>query len=142
VDPCVFCEIVEGRAEASFVYRDDRVVAFMDLGPVTPGHLLVIPLAHVAYLADLPEDLGAHLFVVATRLAAALRRSGRPCEGINLFLADGEAAFQEVFHAHLHVLPRTPGDGFTIDSPAWSRPKPARGELDDNAEAIRAALDH
>ncbi len=136
----MFCEIVEGRSEASFVYRDDRVVAFMDLGPVTPGHLLVIPIPHMAYLADLPEDLGAHLFVVATRLAAAVRRSGLPCEGINLFLADGEAAFQEVFHAHLHVFPRTPGDGFTIDSTAWSRPKPTRAELDANAEAIRAAL--
>ena len=69
-----------------------------------------------------------------------LRRSGLPCEGINLFLADGEAAFQEVFHAHLHVFPRTRGDGFTIDSTAWSRPKPTRAELDANAEAIRAAL--
>ena len=140
MDPCVFCEIVDGRAEASFVYRDDRVVAFLDIGPVTPGHLMVIPMAHMASLADLPEDLGAHLFVVASRLAAALRRSGLPCEGINLFLADGVAAFQEVFHVHLHVIARTPGDGFTIDSPAWSRPKPARAELEANAEAIRAAL--
>ena len=140
MDSCVFCEIANGRAEATFVYRDDRVVAFMDIGPVTPGHLMVIPIPHLASLADLPEDLGAHVFVVATRLAVAIRRSGLPCEGINLFLADGEAAFQEVFHVHLHVIARTPGDGFTIDAEAWSRPKPARAELEAHAEAIRAAL--
>jgi histidine triad (HIT) family protein len=140
VDPCVFCAIVEGTAEASFVYRDDRVAAFLDIGPVTAGHLIVIPLRHLASLADIPDDLGAHLFVVASRLAAALRRSSLPCEGVNLLLADGEAAFQDVFHAHLHVFPRATGDGFTIDSPAWSRPKPSRDELDANAAVIRAAL--
>jgi histidine triad (HIT) family protein len=101
---------------------------------------MVIPVAHLASLADVPEDLGAHLFIVAARLAAALRRSGLPCDGINLFLADGEAAFQEVFHAHLHVIARNPGDGFTIDATAWSRPTPARAELDANAGAIRAAI--
>ena len=105
------------------MYRDDRVVAFLDIGPATPGHLMVVPIAHLASLADLPEDLGAHLFVVASRLAAALRRSGLPCDGVNLFLADGEAAFQDVFHVHLHVIARTPDDGFTIDSEAWSRPE-------------------
>ena len=140
MDPCVFCEIVSGAADASFVYRDDRVSAFLDIGAVTAGHTLVIPNAHLASLADVPDDLGAHLFVVATRVAAALRRSGLPCEGVNLFLADGEAAFQEVFHAHLHVFARTSDDGFTIDSPAWSRPTPSRDELDANAAAIRAAL--
>ena len=141
MDPCVFCEIANGRAEASFVYRDERVVAFLDIDPVTPGHLMVIPVAHLPSLADLTEDLGAHLFVIASRLAAGLRRSGLPCEGINLFLADGEAAFQEVFHVHLHVIARSPGDGFAIDAEAWSRPKPSRAELDANAKAIRAALD-
>ena len=106
VDPCVFCAIVEGTAEASFVYRDDRVVAFLDIGPVTAGHLIVVPLQHLPSLADIPEELGGHLFVVASRLAAAMRRSGLPCEGVNLFLADGEAAFQDVFHVHLHVFAR------------------------------------
>jgi len=140
MDPCVFCEIVNGTAEASFVYRDDRVSAFLDIGAVTSGHTLVIPNDHLPSLADIPDDLGAHLYVVASRVAAALRQSGLPCEGVNLFLADGEAAFQEVFHAHFHVFARTTDDGFTIDSPAWSRPKPSRDELDANAAAIRAAF--
>lgn len=136
----MFCAIVEGTEDASFVYRDARVAAFLDIGPVTAGHLMVIPLQHLPSLADIPEDLGAHMFVVASRLAAAIRRSGLPCEGVNLFLADGEAAFQEVFHVHLHVFARWAGDGFIVDSPAWSRLKPTRDELDANAAAIRAAL--
>ena len=137
---CIFCEIAARRAPASIVYSDERVTAFLDHNPVTPGHLMVIPNGHYALLEELPEDLGAHVFTVATRLAAALRSSGLPCEGINLFLADGEAAFQDVFHTHLHVVPRVPGDGFTIEASAWSGPKPSRDSLEANAEAIRAAL--
>lgn len=129
-----------GRAPASIVYRDDRVTAFLDHRPVTPGHLLVIPNQHHVMLADLDHGLGAHVFTVAARIAAALRSSGLPCEGINLFLADGEAAGQEVFHAHFHVFPRTGGDGFTIGADAWAGPQPGREALDTNAEAIRAAL--
>lgn len=137
---CVFCCIVVGRADAALVYRDERVTAFLDHHPVTPGHLLVIPNDHLPSLADISEDLGAHLFVVGQRLAAALRSSSLPCDGINLFLADGEVAFQEVSHAHLHVIPRTPGDGFTIDSPAWEQRRPRSDELTANAAAIGAAL--
>jgi diadenosine tetraphosphate (Ap4A) HIT family hydrolase len=140
MDPCVFCEIVAGRSPASVVARDDRSIAFMDIRPVTPGHLLVIPTAHLPSLADLPDNLAAHLFLVATRLAAAVRRSGLRCEGVDLFLADGEAAGQEVFHAHLHVIPRWAGDGFTIKVAAYDAPAPERAELDANAAAIRGAL--
>lgn len=140
MDACVFCEIAAGRTPASVVYRDERVTAFLDHRPVTPGHLLVIPNQHLPYLADLNDELAAHVLIVGKRLAAAVRSSGLPCEGINLFLADGEAAFQEVFHAHLHVFPRTPGDGFTLNAEAWSRPRPGEDELDANAEAIRTAL--
>ena len=79
--PCVFCEIVAGRAESSVAYEDGHVIAFMDIQPVTQGHVLVVPRAHVDVLEALDEDLGAHLFRVAHRLARALRRSGLPCEG-------------------------------------------------------------
>lgn len=136
-DDCVICEIVAGRLESSRVYEDDRVLAFMDLHPVTPGHLLVVPKVHAPYLADVDEELGMHVFAVARRLAAALRASDLPCEGINLFLADGEAAFQEVFHLHLHVFPRTVGDGFRISADWRERP---RAELDEAASRVRAGL--
>jgi histidine triad (HIT) family protein len=131
---CLLCDIVAGRAESSPVYDDEQVTAFMDIQPVTQGHLLVVPRAHVDFLESLDEDLGAHIFRVAHRLARALRRSGLPCEGVNMFLADGEAAFQEVFHVHLHVFPRTAGDGFRIDA-EWRRRD--REELDATAERIR-----
>jgi histidine triad (HIT) family protein len=141
MDDCAFCDIIAGRVPASVVYRDVRVTAFLDHHPVSAGHLLVVPNDHSASLAELDEDLGAHLFTVASRLAAALRSSGLPCEGINVFLADGEAAFQEVPHIHLHVIPRVLGDGFVVDTPAWSEPKPGRDTLESNATRIRAALD-
>ncbi len=133
---CVFCRIVSGSS-ASVVYRDDEVMAFMDTRPVNPGHVLVIPTRHYASLADVPERIGARRFVVAQRVASALRASGLRCEGINLFLADGEAAFQEVFHVHLHVFPRFAGDDFRI-SADWSI-KPPREELDRIATMIREA---
>jgi diadenosine tetraphosphate (Ap4A) HIT family hydrolase len=94
---CVFCEIIAGRSAASVVHRDDQCIAFMDICPVTRGHLLVVPITHATYLSDLDPAVGGTLFTVAQRLAGAIRRSGFKVEGINLFLADGEAAGQEVF---------------------------------------------
>jgi histidine triad (HIT) family protein len=134
---CVFCRIVTGEAEASVVHDDATAIAFMTLGPVNPGHVLVVPKGHYPSLADLPEAVGAHCFTVAQRLAAALRRSGVRCDGINLFLADGAAAFQEVFHFHLHVFPRFTGDRFRITAD-WSV-RPSRAELDAVAAQLRAA---
>jgi histidine triad (HIT) family protein len=134
---CIFCDIVAGRQPASVVHSDESVIALLDIRPLNTGHLLVIPRAHAAYLADLDPALGGHMFAVAQRMAAALRRSGLPCEGVNLFLADGEAAFQEVFHVHLHVIPRTAGDGFRIKA-KWRRP--SRAELESVAGRVRDGL--
>lgn len=135
-----FSRILAGEAPASFVYRDERVAAFMDIQPVTPGHVLVVPIQPAASLAELDEATAAHLFVVAKRVAAALRASGLRCEGVNLFLADGAAAGQEVFHVHLHVFPRYAGDGFGLRLPARYHHLPARAALDEAAAQIRAAL--
>jgi diadenosine tetraphosphate (Ap4A) HIT family hydrolase len=135
---CVFCAIVAGTAEASVVHADEHVVAFMDIRPFTPGHLLVIPRRHCAGLAELDPSDGALMFAAARRLAGRLRRSGLPCEGVNLFLADGVAAGQEVFHVHLHVLPRTPGDGLRIRAD-WRFPP--RAELDEQAALLRGLPD-
>lgn len=138
---CIFCDIIAGRAPGSFVYDDDVAVAFMDIRPVNPGHVLVVPRDHAAHLADLDPGVGGHLFRVGMRLTAALRRSSLRCEGVNLFLADGEVAGQEVWHVHLHVLPRFQGDGFGLRfGPDYGR-QPDRGRLDDTAVAIRRALE-
>lgn len=133
---CVFCAIVAGEQPASFVHADGGTVAFLDIRPVTPGHLLVVPRAHAELLADLPAGAGVELFGVALGLQGALRRSGLRCDGVNLFLADGAAAGQEVPHVHLHVFPRFPGDGFRVA--AERSQHPSREELDAQADAIRA----
>lgn len=134
----MFCQIVTGVSPSTALYESTSLLAIMDIDPVTPGHLLVIPKAHLPDLADLTDDLASEMFSVARRLAAALRRSNVRCEGVNLFYADGEAAFQEVFHSHLHVFPRFSGDGFTI-SANWGS-DPSRSELESIAEAIRQKL--
>ena len=114
------------------------VLAFMDIDPVTAGHVLVVPKAHLPGLADLPDDLAAEMFAVARTVAAALRKSSLTCEGVNLFYADGAAASQEVFHSHLHVFPRHAGDGFTIRA-RWGS-NPSRAELDGHADDLRTAV--
>ncbi len=137
---CIFCKILAGDLEASIVYQDEICSAFMDIQPVNPGHLLVIPNRHASYLADLKENEGAQIFRVAHRLSAALRQSGLKCEGINFFLADGEAAMQEVFHVHLHVFPRYNEDGFGLKFAPTYFQKPERKELNEYADIIREAL--
>ncbi|HET7094011.1 MAG TPA: HIT family protein, partial [Thermomicrobiales bacterium] len=89
-------------------------------------------------LADLEPADGARLFVVGLRLAAALRSSGVRCEGVDFFLADGEAAGQEIFHVHLHVFPRFPGDGVHLETTRIAHPP--RPELEATAACIRDAL--
>jgi diadenosine tetraphosphate (Ap4A) HIT family hydrolase len=131
---CAFCEIIAGNSPGSRVYEDDIVIAIMTIGPVNPGHMMVIPKKHVALMADLDEDTGAYIFKIAMRSAQAIRESGVHCEGVNLFLADGKAAIQETDHFHLHVFPRYEGDSFSLVAD-WNA-KPAREELDEIAEQI------
>ena len=139
---CVFCRIVQGTAQASFIHRDELVSALLDIRPVTPGHLLVIPNRHVAAVHALPDTTANRLFSIARQLARSLREGDAVrAEGVNLFVADGEAAGQEVFHAHLHVIPRFEGDGFEISAAAWRDPPPIRDELDRQAAAIRVAME-
>ena len=137
---CVFCQIVAGTAPASVVYSDERVLALMDVLPVNPGHVLVIPKAHAARLSELEEETGAQIFRVAMRVSKGLARSSVRCEGVTLLLADGEAAFQEVPHVHLHVVPRFKGDGFGLKfGPKYGK-RPERKELEAIAGSIRGAL--
>ncbi|MEX2238821.1 MAG: HIT domain-containing protein [Dehalococcoidia bacterium] len=134
---CIFCAIVAGEAPASFVYQADDHVAFMDIAPANRGHVLIIPTAHATYLADMPTETGNRLFATGMKITAAVRASGLRCEGVNLFLADGEAAGQEVFHVHLHVIPRFRGDQVTIKA---VQEVSARSDLNDDAEGIRRQM--
>lgn len=137
---CIFCKLIGGESDASFVYRDDICSAFMDIQPVNDGHILVVPNRHASYLKDLEPDEGAQIFRVAQKLSAALRKSGVKCEGINFFLADGEAAMQEVFHVHLHVFPRYLKDGFGLSFGQSYFQLPQRTELDEIADRIKNVL--
>ena len=137
---CVICKLLSRELEVSPVYEDELCSAFMDIQPVTPGHMLVVPNRHAAYLSELDAEAGAQIFRVGQRLAAALRKSGVRCEGVNFFIADGEAAGQEVFHVHLHVFPRFSGDGFGLKLPPGYTDRPERKELDEIAEKIRELL--
>ena len=137
MEDCTFCDIINGALPCSSIYKDDTCMAFMDIQPINPGHVLVIPVAHASSLSELSEQDGAHMFNVAQKVAAAIRESKIPCEGVNLYLADGAAAGQEIFHVHLHVVPRFRGDGFKIHFGPFYGLRPGRGELDAVAEKIK-----
>ena len=135
---CVFCGLIRGEGEVTVVHEDERTIAFLDIQPIVRGHLLVAPRVHAASLTDLDPEDGAAVFRAGQLAAAALRASGLRCEGVNLFLADGEAAGQDVFHAHLHVIPRHAGDGFGLRLPLGYSIRP-RAELEEVGEAVRRA---
>ncbi len=123
---CVFCGIVAGTIPSTTVYQDDQVQAFMDINPSSQGHLLVIPKRHHRDLLDTPEQTWAAVSTAGQRLArAAVDALG--ADGVNLINSCGAAAWQDVFHVHLHVVPRY-GDQ-TKDR--LQRPwKPVPGDLD------------
>lgn len=138
-DPCIFCQILSGAVPGIFIYRDEECAAFMDAKPINPGHMLIVPVRHAAYLSAVDRHTAGRLMEVAHSLVAALRASSLRCAGVNLFLADGEAAMQEVFHVHLHVFPRYNGDGFgLLFGPDYMRQPWAK--LESAAASIRAAL--
>jgi histidine triad (HIT) family protein len=139
VSGCVFCDLLAGGIPVSLVHRDPLCAVVVDLRPVNPGHVLVMPVRHASSLAGLTDAEGAAMFALARRMDAALRGSGLRCEGVNLLLADGEAAGQEVFHAHLHVFPRFAGDGFGLRfGPDYRRAR--RAEMDRVAALLADSL--
>ena len=135
---CIFCSIVRGEAPATFTHEDDTVVAFMDIQPISHGHMLVVPREHAELMQDVNETVAMRAFRVARRMAA-LARQTLGAGGVNLFVADGEVAFQDVPHFHVHVIPRYLGDGFSLSFPPSYEHPPSRAELEAVAAAIRAA---
>ena len=136
---CTFCDLIQGAAEVSVCYEDAEAIAFMDIQPVNAGHVLVVPRTHYESLLDVPQELGGHLFSVTMRLANAVRRV-TGCEGMNLVVNSGVAAGQDVFHYHVHIIPRRKGDGFDIELPFAGSEMPDRTVLDMTAARILGAL--
>jgi histidine triad (HIT) family protein len=134
---CIFCAIIRGDAPATFVHEDEMIVAFMDIRPVQPGHLLVVPRAHAELIPELDDHILARLWPVATILNRALRASSLPVEAVSVYVADGDAAGQEVAHVHIHLIPRRPDDGFGFRFPPGYGTEPGRAELETIAGHIR-----
>jgi histidine triad (HIT) family protein len=137
-DDCVFCQIIRGESEASFVHQDDAIVAFMDIQPITQGHMLVVPREHHVLMKDVPDQVAMRAFRVA-RMLGVTSEATLGAGGVNLFVADGEVAFQDVPHFHIHVIPRYSQDGFGLTFPeSYSHP-PSRAQLHAIAAALHAA---
>jgi histidine triad (HIT) family protein len=125
VTDCIFCQIVAGEAAAYVVAEDDHTVAFLDRGQATEGHTLVVPRTHAIDIWDIPEAEAAAVMVMAKRVAQLLDERLSP-EGLNLAQSNRPAGWQEVFHFHLHVVPRWSGDGLV---PPWRPIRPQDSQL-------------
>jgi histidine triad (HIT) family protein len=133
---CVFCKIVAKAIPATVVYEDEATLAFMDIGQVNPGHVLVAVKAHAENIYSLDEDQGASVFRSAARVARAIREAFEP-QGLSVYQANGKAAGQTVFHFHMHLVPRHEGDGMAL---TWPVKNPPREKLVEYAGKIRAKL--
>ena len=129
--PTIFTRIIAGEIPGTFVYRDDRCVAFLSINPLAHGHTLVVPIAEIDQWVDLSPDLAAHLFAVAHRIGRA-QQHAFPCERVGLIIAG-----YEVPHTHLHVVPTEHMGQLNFANAAASA---SRDSLDSAADAIRTAL--
>ncbi len=135
-DTCLFCAIARGEVPAALVIETDDVVGFLDHRPLFKGHTLIVPRPHHVTLSDLPPELLASVFTTAQRLATVMP-SALGAQGT--FVAMNNIVSQSVAHAHVHVVPRTKGDG--LRGFFWPRTKYAEGESQDYAARLRAAYD-
>jgi histidine triad (HIT) family protein len=133
---CVFCRIAAKEIPAALVYEDELTIAFMDAGQVNPGHVLIAAKAHAETLFDLDDAQAAALLRAAARVARAIRGAFQP-QGLSVYQANGKAAWQSVFHYHMHLLPRHEGDGMAL---TWPAKNPPREKLIEYAAAIRREI--
>lgn len=136
-DPsCVFCKIVAKQIPATVVHEDADALAFMDIGQVNPGHVLVAAKAHAENIYALEDAQARAVFAAAARVARAIRAAFSP-EGLSVYQANGKAAGQTVFHFHVHLVPRHDGDGMAF---TWPVKNPPRDKLEEYARRIREKL--
>ncbi|HPN39375.1 MAG TPA: HIT family protein [Melioribacteraceae bacterium] len=114
MENCIFCKIANGEIPCNKVYEDENVISFMDINPINKGHLLVIPKKHFQEVKDYDDEIGGKLFNVAVKIEKAIRKvEGIKLEATSFVIANGKAAGQEVFHSHLHIIPRYENDNMT-----------------------------
>jgi histidine triad (HIT) family protein len=136
---CIFCDLIRGAAEVSICYEDATAIAFLDIQPVNPGHVLVVPREHYETLQDIPGQVGLHLYQVATRLIPVVQ-SAAGASDMNIVVNSGHAAGQNVMHYHIHLIPRRDGDGFDVPLPFPGSEMPNRQQLDAMAAHIGSML--
>jgi len=115
MDDCIFCKIAAGQIPSTKVYEDDNVLAFMDIGPISEGHTLVIPKRHYGKLDQCDPDTLTKISACLGRIAGAVKEAMN-AEGYNVLCNNGRAAGQLVDHVHFHVIPRNSGDGVCIQA--------------------------
>lgn len=133
---CIFCKLVAGEIPSATVYEDELTIAFMDIGQVNPGHVLVATKRHASNLLEITEQEAAAVMQTAQRVALAVSEAFDP-PGLTLLQANGKEGDQTVFHFHLHVVPRHGNDGIAL---SWPRKEPGAAVLQDYAQRIRKAL--
>lgn len=134
---CIFCKIIEGEIPSTAVYEDEDFRAILDVNPAARGHVIILPKKHAADIYELPEEDAAKIFVVAKKIAAAIKKT-YSCDGVNILQNNGEAAGQTVFHLHVHVIPRFTGDTDHINI-GW-KPEDTPADLADIADEIKANM--
>lgn len=136
---CIFCDLIRGAAEVSMVYEDSVAIAFLDIQPVNPGHVLVVPRAHYELVQDIPRRVAAHLFDVATKLIPVIQCAVGASD-LNIIVNSGAAAGQNVMHYHIHLIPRREGDGFDVPLPFSGSLMPNREQMEAMAARIGSLL--
>ena len=136
---CIFCDLIRGAGEVSICYEDSVAIAFLDIQPVNPGHVLVVPREHYEVLQDIPKDVGAHLYLVAAKLIPRVQTASGATD-MNIVVNSGAAAGQNVMHYHIHLIPRREGDGVDVPLPFPGSPMPNRQQLDGMAARIGSML--
>lgn len=134
---CVFCKIIAGELPSTKIYEDDNVLAFVDIGPIAKGHILVVPKKHSIMITDTDSDLLAELMVVVKKITQA-QIEGMGADGVNIMQANGSVAGQVVDHIHFHVIPRFKDDGIDFNWQAQSYSD--NQEMADFAEKLKEKI--
>jgi histidine triad (HIT) family protein len=138
---CIFCNIVRGKRPSTKLIETEDIIAFMDNKPITKGHVLLIPKRHTELLTELDDNIAGQMLIVAKRIGKALKKSKLNCRGINFILSDGAEAGQDIFHVHMHVIPRYRGDGFGLRMPQRDDEETDEKDLERTATKIRKTLE-
>lgn len=136
-DNCIFCKIIAGEIPSSLVYEDEDFRAILDINPAARGHVIILPKKHYANLFELPEEEASKIFVVAKKIATAVKKTYQ-CDGVNILQNNGQASGQTVFHLHVHVIPRFEGDTDHVNI-GW-KPGDTPEDLADIVAEIQANL--